>query len=191
MNGKRKTGRPNAALVVIVLIMLLLDAALIGVYEFRTHREEIASAGSSIQSMITELVPTLDKNQESVESAAEKERERAAAEAEPGIVVSGRPSIEAKAGEKTIRGIHLENDPENEGRYYITYELRLPDTSPQGYEILFTTNMIEPGNVIEDVELSRALEAGEYECTLHVQPYNMSTLTQTNNADLVTRLIVK
>ena len=39
--------------------------------------------------------------------------------------------------------------------------------------------------------ITRALEAGEYNVILHVQPYRMSDKTPTNNADTETLLIVE
>ena len=45
------------------------------------------------------------------------------------------------------------------------------------------------GNASEFI--TRALEAGEYNVILHVQPYRMSDKTPTNNADTETLLIVE
>ncbi|MDO5444314.1 MAG: hypothetical protein Q4F31_01670 [Eubacteriales bacterium] len=136
-------------------------------------------------------VLSLDDSQQTREEAEKKEKERTAMEEEPGVVISGRPQFFAEAGKDIIEGINLENNEKNAGLYYISYEMRLPDDSPQGYEVLFSTDMIEPGNVISDVKLSHVLEAGEYECVLHAQPYFMKTLALTNNADMKALLTVK
>ena len=191
MYNRKRSGKSLAVLVILAVLILILDVILVEIYVLRNHAGVAESANSTVQSIINEILPKIDKNQESRESAEQKAAERAAAEAEPGIVITGKPEIEAKAGETLIRGINLENDEENKDLYYMTYELRLPDNSAHGYEELFVTDLIEPGNVIADVELTRPLEAGEYECILHVQPYYMDTLLQTNNADLITKLVVK
>ncbi|HIS94793.1 MAG TPA: hypothetical protein IAC19_03370, partial [Candidatus Ventricola gallistercoris] len=57
--------------------------------------------------------------------------------------------------------------------------------------VLFTTGLIPPGQYCNQVTLTRALEPGEYNVILHVQPYRMSDKTPTNNADTETVLIVE
>lgn len=84
------------------------------------------------------------------------------------------------------------NPDENAGKYYLTFELRLPDSSEQGYEVLYKSGLIEPGKHIQKITLAHGLAAGEYEGTIHVQPYKMDdNKTPTNNADLKTKLVVK
>ena len=72
---------------------------------------------------------------------------------------------------------------------------RLPtvdeETGEESYEVLFTTGLIPPGQYCNQVTLTRALEPGEYNVILHVQPYRMSDKTPTNNADTETVLIVE
>ena len=84
------------------------------------------------------------------------------------------------------------NPEENAGRYYLTYELRLPnENEPSGYEVLYKSGLIEPGKHIQRITLTHGLPEGEYEGTIHVQPYKMDAkFTPTNNADLKTKLIV-
>ena len=84
------------------------------------------------------------------------------------------------------------NPEKNAGRYYLTFELRLKDDSPEGYEVLYTSQLVEPGKHIQSIRLNRPLAAGKYDAVVHVQPYTMDgNLTATNNADMVTLLIVK
>ena len=58
-------------------------------------------------------------------------------------------------------------------------------------EPLAETGLIRPGESALKLELSRPLEAGEYEATVHVQPYRLPDNILTNNADIETILIVE
>lgn len=113
---------------------------------------------------------------------------------EPGVAIPGWGSMTLPAG-VTEAQTAMQNPPENEGLYYLTFELRLPTvdeaTGQEGYEVLFTTGLIPPGQYCNKVLLSRALEPGEYAAVVHVQPYRMSDKSPTNNADMETVLIVK
>ena len=111
-----------------------------------------------------------------------------------GIAIPGWGSITLPAG-VTEAATTLKNPEANEGWYYLTFEMRLPtvdeETGEESYEVLFTTGLIPPGQYCNQVTLTRALEAGEYNVILHVQPYRMSDKTPTNNADTETLLIVE
>ena len=113
---------------------------------------------------------------------------------EPGVAIPGWGSITLPAG-VTEAATTLKNPEANEGWYYLTFEMRLPtvdeETGEERYEVLFTTGLIPPGQYCNQVTLTRALEAGEYNVILHVQPYRMSDKTPTNNADTETLLIVE
>ena len=113
---------------------------------------------------------------------------------EPGVAIPGWGSITLPAGVTEAATI-LKNPEANEGWYYLTFEMRLPtvdeETGEESYEVLFTTGLIPPGQYCNQVTLTRALEPGEYNVILHVQPYRMSDKTPTNNADTETVLIVE
>ncbi len=113
---------------------------------------------------------------------------------EPGVAIPGWGSITLPAG-VTEAATTLKNPEANEGWYYLTFEMRLPtvdeETGEESYEALFTTGLIPPGQYCNQVTLTRALEPGEYNVILHIQPYRMSDKTPTNNADTETVLIVE
>ena len=113
---------------------------------------------------------------------------------EPGIAIPGWGSITLPAG-VTEAQVALQNPEANADWYYLTFELRLPtvdeETGEEGYEVIFTTGLIPPGQYCNKVTLTRALEPGEYTATVHVQPYRMADQSPTNNADMETVLIVK
>ncbi len=108
----------------------------------------------------------------------------------PGIAIPGWGSITLPAG-VTEAAASLQNPEANEGWYYLTFELRLPEEDGEGYEVLFTTGLILPGQYCNKVTLNRPLEPGEYKAVVHVQPYTIDTQTPTNNADMETVLIVQ
>ena len=113
---------------------------------------------------------------------------------EPGVAIPGWGSITLPAG-VTEAATTLKNPEANADWYYLTFEMRLPtvdeETGEESYEVLFTTGLIPPGQYCNQVTLTRALEPGEYNVILHVQPYRMSDKTPTNNADTETVLIVE
>ena len=108
-----------------------------------------------------------------------------------GVAIPGWASITIPPEEKNVT-INFMNPKENTGLYYLTFELRIPANTDQGYEVLYKSDLIAPGEHIDKVELSRGLDIGEYQATMHVQPYRMEEeKTPTNNADIKTRLIVR
>ena len=113
---------------------------------------------------------------------------------EPGVAIPGWGSITLPAG-VTEAATTLKNPDANADWYYLTFEMRLPtvdeETGEESYEVLFTTGLIPPGQYCNQVTLTRALEPGEYNVILHVQPYRMSDKTPTNNADTEMVLIVE
>lgn len=107
-----------------------------------------------------------------------------------GVSVPGWSSLDFPADTSEVT-VDFFNPEENEGKYTLTFELRLPDESEQGYEVLYSSGLVEAGLHIQKINLSRGLEAGVYDATIHVQPYRMDeNKTATNNADLKTKLIV-
>lgn len=106
---------------------------------------------------------------------------------EPGIAIPGWSNIKLPAGQ-TEAQTSLYNPEDNEGWYYLTFELRLKETD----EVVFATGLIPPGQYLNQVTLTRALEKGRYDAILHVQPYRMADAqSPTNNADLDILLIVE
>ena len=112
-------------------------------------------------------------------------------EAAPGVAVPGWGSITIPVN-KTEVSVDFYNPEANKDLYYLTFELRLPDDSDQGYEVLYKSALVEPGLHIQKITLAHPMEAGEYDAIIHVQPYKMDGYqTPTNNADMKTKLIVK
>jgi flagellar basal body-associated protein FliL len=108
-----------------------------------------------------------------------------------GVAIPGWGSITIPADQTDII-VDFYNPEANEDLYYLTFELRLLDDSEQGYEVLYTSGLVEPGLHLQQISLSRSLAAGEYDAVIHVQPYRMDEdRTPTNNADMKTQLIAE
>ena len=74
----------------------------------------------------------------------------------------------------------LYNPTDNDEKYYLVFELRLKDSG----ETLFTTGLVVPGMYCSHATLTRALQKGQYEGVMHVQPVRMSDQSLTNNCDI-------
>lgn len=108
-----------------------------------------------------------------------------------GVKIPGWPTINIPENHTEI-AVDFYNPKENEGLYYLTFELRLPDDSKQGYEVLYKSGLVEPSKHIQSITLSHGFDKGEYDAVVHVQPYRMDEdKTPTNNADMKTKLVVK
>lgn len=140
---------------------------------------------TSISDGVISDAPELDPNAgEYVEPQAEDTESG-------GIAVPGWNTLNIPKNEKEVT-VDFYNPEENKGQYHLTFELRLPDESDKGYEVLYKSGLVDPGLHIQHITLSRELEEGIYDATLHVQPYRMDEQkTATNNADMQTQLIVK
>lgn len=106
---------------------------------------------------------------------------------EPGVAIRGWRSMLLPSGVTEV-DTALNNPEENEGLYYLTYQLSIKETG----EVLFSTGLIPPGLYCTQVTLSRPLEKGEYECVVLAQPYRMTDPpTPTNNATFDVRVVVQ
>lgn len=101
-----------------------------------------------------------------------------------GIKIPGYPSINLPADKKDV-SISLLN-PEGNPCYF-TFELVLKDTD----EVLYTSKMVPPGQMISDITLSRALSAGEYQATIRITTASLEDGSAMNGANVETVLIVQ
>ena len=104
----------------------------------------------------------------------------------PGVAIPGWGSLTIPAGVTEVQTA-IQNPTDNEGWYYLTFQLRLKETN----EVLFTTGLIPPGQYCNKVTFNRAMEPGEYDAIVRVQPYRISDQSPTNNADLAITLFVE
>ena len=112
------------------------------------------------------------------------------AEKVDGIAIPGWGSLTIPAGQTKDIVANFNNPAENAGKYYLTFELALLNADGSKGEVLYKSGLLEPGKYIQTITLSRALEAGEYEANMFVQPYKMSDKSPTNNMNSKMKLIV-
>lgn len=101
-----------------------------------------------------------------------------------GIRIPGYPTITIPA-DKTEVTMNLMN-PEGNPCYF-TFELILKENN----ETLYTSKMVEPGKAITDVELSRALEKGEYPAMIRITTASLEDGSAMNGANVETVLVVE
>ncbi|HIR63920.1 MAG TPA: hypothetical protein IAB92_01715 [Candidatus Faecousia faecigallinarum] len=100
---------------------------------------------------------------------------------EDGIRIPGYGTIYFPAGQRQVQ-LTLYNPEEND--CYFAFSLYL-----EGEEI-YASDYVEPGNAIENLELTRALTAGEYTLYINIQTYDPETESQKNGASVQAELIV-
>ncbi len=172
---KQKKKEKRAYIVILILLLIILLLLLQQCCHGRRR-------GVSVQTGGVLLTPDPD---------AKEENEPGMNDGPAGVAIAGWGEIVIPSDTTKI-AVDFFNPEENADMYYLTFELRLPDDSAQGYEALYTSGLVAPGLHIQNITLTRALPAGEYDATIHVQPYRMDeNRTPTNNADLKTKLIVK
>ena len=183
-NARGKSGAAS------LIVLLALLAVTVGLFVWQNQSANRGAPEATLSPTV-EPSPTVELQ---IDPNAGELVTPTPAPTEPGVAIPGWGSITLPAG-VTEAATTLKNPEANEGWYYLTFEMRLPtvdeETGEESYEVLFTTGLIPPGQYCNQVTLTRALEPGEYNAILHVQPYRMSYKTPTNNADTETLLIVE
>lgn len=183
-NARGKSGAAS------LIVLLALLAVTVGLFVWQNQSANRGAPEATLSPTV-EPSPTVELQ---IDPNAGELVTPTPAPTEPGVAIPGWGSITLPAG-VTEAATTLKNPEANEGWYYLTFEMRLPtvdeETGEESYEVLFTTGLIPPGQYCNQVTLTRALEPGEYNVILHVQPYRMSDKTPTNNADTETVLFVE
>ncbi len=98
--------------------------------------------------------------------------------------IPGFESIGIPAGKKNVQIVLL--NPEGNPCYF-TYTLVLTETG----EELYRSGLVPPGMAVVDIELSRPLEAGDYELQIIVETVSLDDRIPMNGANLKTVLNVR
>lgn len=101
-----------------------------------------------------------------------------------GIKIPGYPSISLPANKQDAEVALL--NPEGNPCYF-TFELVLTDTD----EVLYTSKQVEPGQMIANIMLNRALPAGQYNAELRITTASLQDGNAMNGANVVTVLDVQ
>ena len=101
-----------------------------------------------------------------------------------GLKIPGYPSISLPANKQDAEVALL--NPEGNPCYF-TFELVLTDTD----EVLYTSKQVEPGQMITNITLNRALPAGQYNAELCITTASLQDGSAMNGANVVTVLDVQ
>lgn len=180
--NNQKQKKTNMKLFIAIISLLL--AVLIGTIAFFVIRGGQAQPDRDSGGVGYVVDPNAGKFVEQTTEAAEQK---------PGVAIPGWGSITIPPMTTELTNmVNFYNPDANKYLYYLTFEIRLPDDSEQGYEVLYSSQLVPPGECIQSITLSRGLPEGEYDAVIHVQPFTMGeSRTPTNNADMNTTLIVK
>ena len=112
-------------------------------------------------------------------------------EVQQGIAIPGWGEMTMPPNQTENIVVDFYNPEANAGKYYLTFKLYI-NKADGGEDVLYESQLIPPGQHIQSITLNHALEEGEYDATIHVQPYKMDgSLASTNNLDAKLKLIVK
>lgn len=183
---EKKSSRVKWLILLILLILLVLGIILrIMLFQGVNHGGNLVEMTVSPENLCEGVGLVIDPNEENYQLPENDNTE------EQKVAISGQGTMVIPANKKQIT-VDFYNPKENTELYYLTFELRIYNNSKQGYEVLYTSGLVEPGKHINRITLSRKLEKGMYEAVVHVQPYRMNKeKTRTNNADMKIKLIVK
>lgn len=144
----------------VILIPLLIGCILFGVMKTEPTIPNIQS-----------WVPVIDEN---IGTTTETEEETKSS----GISIFGFTEWTIPAGQTEDLAIPLRN-PEGNPCYF-TFEIKLRDTG----EVLYTSKMVPPGEQIGKVNLTRALDQGDYPATIHITTNELETGRVMNSPEM-------
>jgi hypothetical protein len=99
------------------------------------------------------------------------------------ITIPGYSDVFFPAGETDVQIVLLNPDG---NPCYFRFSMILSETD----EELYRSGLIPPGMAVTDIELNRALEAGEYALRIRIETFSLSDRSEMNGADLETKLKV-
>lgn len=91
------------------------------------------------------------------------------------LQIPGFKSMKVKANSNEV-DVNLYNPEKNKA--YMILRLVLTDTE----ELLYESNMIEPGKGLYSINLLSELQEGTYKAQIHYEPYDMNDYTRLNGA---------
>lgn len=118
-------------------------------------------------------------------------------EMNPNIAIPGYESLEFKAG-KEKQSVDFYNPDENTCFFRISLVVKDESDTANGEEgnageetVLWTSEMIEPGEHVKSIKLSKELENGEYTATLKYECFRLQDKTPLNGSNVELTLNVR
>ena len=98
------------------------------------------------------------------------------------VSIAGFKTLKIAANTTEVT-VDFYNPEANEGEFLMTFELLLP--TADGYEMVYSSGLVDAGQHIRNISLSHPVAVGTYEdCILHVQPYFARSGEPTNAAEI-------
>lgn len=168
-------------LIIVIVVVLVAGGIIVGMNWNKWFGKGIDKA--DISSSTTESVGAdIDPNALDYDagSLADKTGDSGVSE---GIQIPGYPSINLPANTKNIQLVLL--NPKGNPCYF-TFKIVLKDTD----EVIYTSKQVPPGKAIQDLELTRGLEAGTYDAVIQITTNSLEDQSAMNGANVETQLIV-
>lgn len=165
-NNKKKT-----ALIIIVAVILSAGAAIMGVLTWQGYFDKQPEEKS--EGVVGMIVDDWETGIEDTSSEQKK-----------GTQIPGYSSAEMKKGDTSLK-LRIGNPKENEVGFYAT--LKLSDGT-----VLYESQLLQPGQGLEEIPLSKTLEKGTYDAVVVYQCVALNEAhTPLNAAESGFKLIVK
>ncbi len=107
-------------------------------------------------------------------------------EMNPNISIPGYESLDFKAGKKK-QSVNFYNPKENTCYFRISLVLKADEAE----EVLWTSELIEPGEEVKSIKLDKELESGEYPAILKYECFSLKDETLLNGSNVELVLSVK
>ena len=191
MEEKNESRKSRKGLIIVLVLIVLLLLGVIGYLLFRGQ-----AAPGTIGQEQTQEGPQLelDKSQGEYQERETAPPDDSGVDPEVSVTLPGWTQITIPADTTKIdRGIDFYNPDRNKGYYYLTFELNLDEDGDGEYETnLYKSGLVEAGNHIQEIEISKPLPPGTYRAQVFLQPYRMDEdKTATNNGSVNIRLIAE
>jgi hypothetical protein len=134
-------------------------------------------------------------SQDSGGSADKPKKDYSNIEMNPNISIPGYGSLELKAGKKK-QSVNFYNPEENTCFFRISLVLEADDAGADkaaGSEdtVLWSSELLEPGESVKSIKLERALQSGEYAAIIKYECFSLSDNTTLNGANISVTLEVR
>lgn len=103
----------------------------------------------------------------------------------PNIQVAGFSAWYIPAGETENISVSLKNPKENP--CYFSFDITLENTG----ELIYRSDMVQPGDTIKKINLLKPLDAGKYTAIVHISTNEIATGKEMNDASFAVALTVK
>ncbi len=173
-------------IIIAIIFLIILIVSIVVSFNWNkwfANNENNVSETSNM-SETSSAVPNIDIDENAGKWNGNLPKDKNENNQEEGIKIPGYPSITIPADEKNVTMALL--NPEGNPCYF-KFAIVLDDSG----EVLYESKHVPPGDAITEVELSKALPAGEYNATIQITTLSLDGMSQLNGANVETVLIAK